>query len=231
MVDGCLGMAYGVCTNTFLLALGVPPALASAGLHSAEVFTTFTSGISHWRFGNVDRRLLLTLIPGGVLGGVAGAYILTSIPGDLIKPYIAAYLMVLGGVIIASSVRRVLREKRVTTYLGPLSFAGGFMDAVGGGGWGPVMTTTLVARGHPPHEAIGSVNGAEFFVTLVQAVTFLLALGLPRSEVFFGLLIGGVLAAPLAAYLCRRIPRRLIMVLVGLLVMGISARTLLLSLG
>ena len=150
MIDGALGMAYGVSSNTFLLGLGVPPAAASASVHMAEVVTTGISGYSHWKLGNVDMKLVRRLLVPGVIGGLLGAYILTSIDGNIIKPYIAVYLMVMGGIIIYKAYTMVPRKKP-DEYHGPrislLGLFGGFFDAIGGGGWGPVVTSTLVAHG------------------------------------------------------------------------------------
>src|SRR3990172_3168054 len=179
MIDGALGMAYGVSSNTFLLSLGIPPAAASASVHMAEVVTTGISGISHWRLGNVDWKLVRRLLVPGVIGGVVGAYVLTSIDGNIIKPYIAAYLLVMGGVIIYKAITMTAHHD-LDEYHGPrvslLGLAGGFFDAVGGGGWGPVVTSTLVAHGKHPRRTIGSVNFTEFFVTFSESVLFVIAL-------------------------------------------------------
>lgn len=231
MIDGALGMAYGVSSNTFLLSTGVPPALASACVHIAEVITTGISGATHWRLGNVEMDTFKKLIIPGVLGGIAGAYLLTSIDGNVIKPYISMYLMVMGFVILWKAIRAATREAKPRSWIVPLGLMGGFCDAIGGGGWGPVVTTTLVARGKPPRFSIGSVNSAEFFVTLAESVTFLLAMGglFKNWPIFVGLLIGGAIAAPLAAYVAKHLPARLLMGLVGVLIIGLSVRTLILA--
>ncbi|MCD4690266.1 sulfite exporter TauE/SafE family protein [bacterium] len=228
LVDGSLGMAYGVSSTTFLLSLGVPPAAASASVHTAEVFTTAVSGASHWKLGNVDQALLKKLVLPGVIGGVLGAYILTSVPPGVIKPIIAIYLLIMG--------LRILWKARLTTPppLRParhtiLALVGGFCDAMGGGGWGPIVTSTLVANGHHPRYTIGSVNLAEFFVTLAEALTFVALLGFVHWRVIAGLMIGGVLAAPLGALLCRRLPVRVLMLCIGTLITLLSVRTLLLA--
>lgn len=230
MIDGCLGMAYGVSANSFLLAAGVPPAAASASVHTAEVFTTAVSGISHWHMGNVDRALLRKLIVPGVLGGALGAYILASLPGDILKPWIAVYLLAMG-------LRVLWKARNLVQPAGPdharlplLALTGGFFDAIGGGGWGPIVTSTLLARGNNPRKTIGSVNLSEFFVTLVQSITFFVTLGIVHWRVIVGLIIGGVLAAPLGAYLCKRLTARRLMVIVGLLIVVLSIRTLALAL-
>jgi uncharacterized membrane protein YfcA len=232
MIDGALGMAYGVTSTTILLSMSVPPAAASASVHTAEMVTTAVSGLFHWRFGNVDRRLVLPLILPGILGGVAGAYLLTAVPGNAIKPVVAVYLAAMGGLILYRAFRGSPRAtpKGNTAALG---LVGGFLDAVGGGGWGPIVTSTLVARGHDPRFSIGSVNLAEFFVTTAQAITFFVTIGSVLQEnwqVIAGLLVGGTLAAPLAACVTRRLPARTLMILVGILIVLLSLRTIVLAL-
>jgi len=224
VVDGALGMGYGVISTSFLLSFGVPPAMASASVHTAEVFVTGASGIAHLGNGNVERRLVLRLVIPGVIGGVLGAYILTEMPGEKIRSVIAGYLLVMGAVIL----RRALTwraPKSVPVRLAPLGFVGGFLDSVGGGGWGPIVTSALLAQGQAPRSAIGSVSLTEFFVTVAQAVTFFAVLRWVHWQVATGLLVGGVLAAPLAAYACRRLPARLVMGLVGALILVLSLRT------
>ncbi len=230
MIDGALGMAYGVSSTTFLLSLGVSPALASASVHTAEVATTAISGLSHLRLGNVDRALFSRLLIPGVIGGVIGAYILTSIPGDVIKPVVSVYLLLMGLVILRKSLAPPPEDAPPRKHLVPLGLVGGFFDAIGGGGWGPIVTSTLVAAGNNPRFAIGSVNIAEFFVTICESITFFLTLGAMRWETVLGLLIGGVAAAPLAAYACARLPTRTLMRLVGVLIVLLSLRTLYMAL-
>jgi len=229
LIDGAMGMAYGVTSTTFLLSLGVPPALASAGVHTAEVFTTLVSGLSHWRFGNVNWTLVKRLVIPGVLGGALGAYVLSSVPASAIKPYVAGYLLIMGVVIIFRAFRRV-REREVHTKLIPLAAVGGFFDAIGGGGWGPIVTSTLVARGNNPRFTIGSVNLTEFFVTLAEAGTFFALIGLGNWQIIVGLVIGGGLAAPLAAYVCRKLPTRALLLLVGMAIVALQIRNLWLAL-
>jgi len=230
LIDGALGMAYGVSSNTFLLSLGLPPAAASASVHLAECVTTAVSGASHWKLGNINKELIKRLLVPGVLGGIAGAYILTSINGNVIKPYVSGYLLLMGIVILVKAISKNHVHREVKTHLVPLGLVGGFFDAVGGGGWGPIVTTTLVARGSQPRFAIGSVNFTEFFVTLAQSVTFLLTLGMLNNwKIVLGLLAGGVLAAPLAAIATRKIPTRILMALVGVLIIALSVRTILMS--
>src|SRR5215208_7135304 len=233
MIDGALGMAYGVSSNTFLLSLGIPPAAASASVHMAEVVTTGISGFSHWRLGNVDWKLVRRLLIPGIIGGVAGAYVLTSINGEIIKPYIAAYLLIMGGVIIYKALTIKPRQK-MDDYHGPrvslLGLFGGFCDAIGGGGWGPVVTSTLVAGGKYPRTTIGSVNFSEFFITFFESITFVLALSFGQYwQIILGLLIGGAIAAPLAALLSQKLPIKTLMIVVGILIILLSIRTLYLA--
>lgn len=233
-IDGALGMAYGVSSNTFLLSVGIPPAAASASVHMAEVVTTGISGFAHWKLGNVDWKLVRRLLITGVLGGVAGAYLLTSIDGDIIKPYIAAYLLLMGGLILYKAFTLQPRTKP-DEYHGPrvswLGLVGGFCDAIGGGGWGPVVTSTLVARGKYPRTTIGSVNFSEFFVTFAESVTFVLALSFSEYwQIILGLLIGGGLAAPLAARVTKKLPIKTLMIMVGALIIITSMRTIYLAL-
>ena len=231
MIDGALGMAYGVSSNAFLLSLGLPPATASASVHLAEVFTTAVSGASHWRMGNVDRGLVKRLLIPGVAGGVTGAYILSTVDGDTIKPYLSAYLAIMGVYILwkAFSGKADQPKSSAPRHISLLGLLGGFLDAVGGGGWGPVVTTTLVARGNSPRETVGSVNLSEFAVTLAQSIVFFLTLGVVHWQVVTGLLLGGVLAAPLGAHMVRRVPARALMSFIGVLIIGLSVRTILLA--
>ena len=226
MIDGALGMAYGVSSTTVLLSLGIPPAAASASVHTAEVFTTLVSGLSHLKLGNVDKSLLKRLLIPGVLGGILGAYVLTSVPGKIVKPIVSLYLLLMGITIIYKVFFHKVRERTVETHLVPLALAGGFFDAIGGGGWGPIVTSTIVARGHSPRLTIGSVNLTEFFVTFAEAITFILTLGLVNLEVVVGLIIGGILAAPVAAFACRKLPSKTLMTIVGALIVGLSVRTI-----
>lgn len=225
IIDGALGMAYGVTSTTFLLSLGIPPAAASASVHTAEIFASGASGLAHLRFGNVDRKLFKKLLIPGIVGGILGAYILTAVPGKTIKPFIAFYLLIMGLIILRKAFKKI-EEKEVKTKLLPLGVSGGFFDAMGGGGWGPIVTSTLLARGHNPRFSIGSVNLAEFFVTVAEVATFLTIIGLAHWQIIIGLIIGGVLAAPLAAYVCKRLPSRALMVMVGLLIVALSLRTI-----
>jgi len=230
LIDGCLGMAYGVSSTSLLLSLGVSPGAASASVHASELLTTAVSGVSHLKFGNVDKPLLKRLLIPGIIGGATGAYILSELPGNTIKPFVAGYLMIMGGIILWKAFKKI-DEREVKTKIIPLGLCGGFFDAIGGGGWGPIVTTTLVARGNNPRLTIGSVNLAEFFVTVSESIVFVLTIGLVHWKIIIGLMIGGVLAAPFAAYLCTRIPRRTMMILVGILIVGLSIRSIIVALG
>lgn len=222
LVDGALGMAFGLVSSSVLLSLGVPPAAVSAAVHSAEVFTTGASGLSHLVAGNVDRRLFFRLAGFGALGGVIGAYVLTQLPADIIRPLIYLYLFGLAVLILLRAAGRLLPSGEVKR-VGLLGFVAGWLDASGGGGWGPVATSTLLARGGSARTTIGTVNAAEFVVTLAISLTFLITMGPQHLEVVGGLLIGGMLAAPLAAVLVKRVKERYVLVAVGLLVLGISS--------
>lgn len=226
MIDGALGMAYGVTASSLLLSFGVPPAAASATVHMAECFTTGASALSHRAFGNVNGRLFRRLLVPGLFGAVTGAYILVSFPGDMLKPFISSYLMVMGGVIVVKAFRD-FPPCTVTTHLVPLGFFGACIDALGGGGWGPIVASTLMVRGNDPRQTVGSVNAVEFFVTLAASVTFVVTLGVTYGQIIVGLALGGLLAAPFGAWVCTRVPVRPFMIVVGMLVMTLSGRTLL----
>ena len=230
IIDGALGMAYGVSATTFLLAFGVSPAAASASVHAAEVVTTALSGLSHLGFGNVDKNLFKRLVIPGILGAVVGAYLLTALPADVIKPWIAGYLLLMGVFILLKAIRNIA-PAHVTSHLFPLGLVGGFLDAIGGGGWGPIVVSTLVARGNNPRLTIGSVNFSEFFITFSQSVVFVFTLQFSAYwKVILGLLIGGAVAAPLAAVVTRKLPVRKLILLVGTLIILLSLRTLYLAL-
>lgn len=226
LIDGALGMAYGVSASSLLMAFGVPPAATSATVHAAECFTTGASAISHHAFGNVDRYLFRRLLIPAVLGAIIGAYALSAIDGDVLKPYVSGYLIVMGVVIIAKAFFRV-PPRNVTTHLTPLGFFGALVDAMGGGGWGPIVASNLIVRGNDVRITVGSVNAVEFFVTLAASITFLLTIGLTHWTIILGLALGGVIAAPIGAWAAKRIPHKPFMILVGVLVTAVSLRNLL----
>lgn len=230
LVDGAVGMAYGLTASAVLLSVGVTPAAASASVHAAEVFTTGASGFAHWRAGNVQRQLVWRLAVPGVLGGMLGAYVLSDLPVAWMRPVVSAYLLVMGGLILWRAWRvtpmRPVGAPRVTA----LGFGGGFLDAVGGGGWGPLVTSTLIGRGNVPRTAIGSANAAEFFVTTAITAIFITTIGLEHWPAILGLVIGGVLAAPLAAMVTKRVPARPLMLVVGVVISLLALRGLIMAL-
>lgn len=222
-IDGALGMAYGITSTSFLLATGASPAVASASVHIAEVFTTGISGVSHIRFGNVDKRLFLSLLLPGIVGATAGAWLLSSIDGAALKPWISAYLLLMGLYVISKIFRKARPRREMPRHVAKLGLAGGFVDALGGGGWGPVVTTTLVGAGNDPRTTIGSVNLAEFFLTFVSAGVFTLLVGESPWLTVAGLVFGGLFAAPLAAKLTQRLHAKPLLALVGGVIVVISA--------
>lgn len=227
MIDGSLGMAYGVSSTSFLMSAGVSPVLASASVHIAEVFTTASSGFFHWRLGNVDKSLFKKLVIPGAIGAAAGAYLLSNFDGKVIKPYISAYLAIMGVLIIIKAFKKVvLKEPKK---VGILAMVGGFVDASGGGGWGPVVTTTLLAKGNCPVKTIGTVNAVEFIVALTASGIFTIFVGLESLEIVIGLIAGGLLASPLGALIVNKVNKRLCMVFVGALIILLSLRTIILS--
>jgi uncharacterized membrane protein YfcA len=221
-VDGALGMAYGITSSSFLMATGSSPAVASASVHIAEVFTTGVSGVAHIKLGNVNCQLFVRLLLPGMAGAAAGAWLLSSIDGAAIKPFVAAYLLAMGLYIISKAFKSIRQARAEPRHLAKLGLAGGFVDAVGGGGWGPVVTTTLVGTGQDPRSTIGSVNLAEFFLTFVSAGLFMFMVeGTPWATVA-GLVIGGLFAAPFAAWLTRRLNTRTLLVAVGSVISVVS---------
>lgn len=222
-VDGALGMAYGITSTSFLLATGSSPAVASAAVHIAEVFTTGVSGISHIKLGNVSKSLFLRLLVPGMIGAASGAWLVSSVDGDLIKPFIAGYLLLMGLYVISKIFRKLRPQRGEPRHVAKLGLFGGFVDAVGGGGWGPVVTTTLVGRGNDPRITIGSVNLAEFFLTFISAGVF--AALVPESPwvTVAGLVLGGLFAAPFAALLTKKLHTKALLGLVGTTIVLISA--------
>ena len=216
LIDGALGMAYGVISSSLLLTLGVSPKAASAGVHAAETFTTAVSAISHVLHGNVDWKLFWKLLLPGVVGGVSGAYFLSNVDGNVIRPYILAYLAFIGIWLLWRGLRHSTPHVRDPRFVAPLGLAGGFLDASGGGGWGPVVTSNLLIQGSSPRHTIGTVNTVEFFLTLSISITFLVHLGWETfTTATVGLLIGGVFAAPLGAWVARHIQARPLLIMVG----------------
>ncbi len=221
LVDGALGMAFGVLATTSLLTFGVPPATASAMTHVAEIFTTAASGASHVYHRNVNWNLVLRLAPAGMIGGAAGAYLLATVDVAIIGPVVSLYLAAVGVYILVRAFRPWQRkvDDRIVPFVGA---AGGFLDAAGGGGWGAVVTGSLVGGGHRPRSVIGSANLTEFLVTLVISATFVLSLGWAELQSAVGLIIGGVIAAPLGGLLVSRVPTRPLTIAVAVLIIATS---------
>jgi len=232
LVDGALGMGYGVTCTTILLSLGVNLPVISGSIHTAEMFASGVSGYSHYRFGNVNMKLFKALLIPGVLGAIIGAIALSKLGveyADYVRPILAAYTLILGVRILMSVFikRKAQKVKRV----GWLAGAGGFLDSFGGGGWGPLVTSTLISKGRTPKYVIGSVSLTEFFVTLASALTFFTMLGISHWKVILGLMLGGLIAAPIAARMAGKLPLKTMFIGVGGLVIFWSLRILLKSLG
>jgi len=215
LVDGALGMAFGVISSTLLITIGVNPAAASASVHAVEVFTTGASGISHTLHKNVNWRLFRRIVIPGVIGGILGAYVVT-LAMESARPFVLAYLAAIGLYLLWRGIRHGHQEKR-PRIVEPLGFIGGFLDAAGGGGWGPVVTSNLLVQGAHPRKVIGTVNTAEFFLSVTISATFIVALGFEAFTIAMaGLLIGGIAAAPLGGYVAKRVPARGLLIMVGI---------------
>jgi uncharacterized membrane protein YfcA len=231
LVDGALGMAFGVIATSVMLAFGTSPAQASATVHIAEIFTTAASGASHWWHRNIDWGIVGRIAPAGAAGGALGATVLSNVDGKVVAPFVTAYLAAIGFVILVRAMRRFETVEPSRRGMPAIGFIGGVFDAIGGGGWGPIVTSTLVGAGHVPRYVIGSVNLTEFLVTVVTSATFIVTLGLADLAPVVPLILGGVLVAPFAGYLVRWIAPRVLMVLVGALILGLSARAFLRAAG
>jgi uncharacterized membrane protein YfcA len=222
IVDGALGMAFGLIATTSMLAFGVPPAAASAMTHVAEIFTTAASGASHAWHRNVNWKLVARLAPAGMIGGAIGAYLLSNIDAGVIEPFVSAYLIAVGIYILFKAFQPLFPREVGDRMVPVIGFGGGILDAMGGGGWGPIVTTSLVGRGHEPKKVIGSTSVTEFLVTLTISITFVLTLGWSDMTSAAGLIIGGVIAAPIGAMLVRHLPVRPLMVGVALVIIATS---------
>jgi uncharacterized membrane protein YfcA len=224
IVDGALGMAFGVISNTLLVGvMGVPPALASQRVHLVECFTTAASGISHLVHRNIDKALFFKLLLPGMAGGVLGAYVLSSLDASVVKPFVLLYLTGIG---IYLLVRGILYPPKIkeAKLIAPLGLIGGFLDAAGGGGWGPVVTSNLLIQGADPRKVVGTVNAVEFFLTLTVSAAFIYHLGLADvAGATLGLLIGGLLAAPIGAWAAKHFPAKQMLILVGVVLSLTSA--------
>jgi uncharacterized membrane protein YfcA len=217
-IDGALGMAFGVVSSSAMLAFGLPPAHASAVAHTAEIFTTAASGASHVYHHNIDRRLVIRLGVAGVLGAILGAWVLSNVDAGIMRPFVAVYLLVIGVYILLQALSFTHGRDAPSPWTTPVGFVAGFLDASGGGGWGPVATSALVGSGHAPRLAVGSVNATEFFVTVAAATTFFVELGLAPLPMLAGLIAGGLLAAPFGGWLVKRIAPTTLMTVVGSLI-------------
>ena len=223
-VDGALGMAFGVITNTLLVGvLGVPPAQASQRVHIVECFTTAISGISHLLHGNIDGRLFVRLLIPGMIGGICGAYLLTSLDASVVKPFVLGYLACVGIYILVRGIMYPPKIKEAKV-IAPLGLFGGFLDAAGRGGWGPVVTSNLLIQGADPRKVVGTVNSVEFFLTLTVSAVFIYHLGIADlAGATLGLLIGGLLASPLGAWAAKHFPAKQMLILVGVVLTLTSA--------
>jgi len=238
MVDGALGMAYGVTATSFLVSIGVTTVNASASIHIAEVFTTGASGLSHLKFGNVNKKLFRNLLIPGIIGAILGAVILSLLEnGSLfseddvkkyIRPFTMVYTMILGFIVLRKAFTKNQIKNKITKVT-PLALFGAFMDSIGGGGWGPIVTSTLISSGRAINYTIGSVNLAEFFVALSSSITFIVFIGLDPGlwQVIIGLIIGGVFASPIAALVVTKLKRKPMMIFVGCFIIFLSMNTLL----
>ncbi|OKL38509.1 hypothetical protein A3841_07120 [Pontibacter flavimaris] len=231
LIDGALGMAYGVSATTFLLSVGVSPVAASASVHASEIFTSGVSGWMHLKFRNVNNKLFKNIVLPGVLGAILGAYLLVTFEEYLyvIKPLVAGYTLVLGILILRKVLRKKVKKQPVKK-LGVLATAGGFLDAIGGGGWGPIVSSTLIAKGRNPMYTIGSVNLAEFFVSIASSATFVAFAGISHWQIILGLILGGCISAPIGAMMARRLPVKTMMIIVGIVVIIVSLRLIVMAL-
>ncbi|TGB03548.1 sulfite exporter TauE/SafE family protein [Halobacillus salinus] len=237
LIDGALGMAFGLTSSSLLLAYGVAPAIASASIHMAEIATTAASGVSHYKFGNVDKKLMLTLVIPGSISAFFGAAFLSSLPGYLMKPFISGFLLLLGIYILFRFLLQKAEERPPSgnihlkkRFLYPLGAVAGFLDAVGGGGWGPVNTPVLLSqKGATPRKVIGTVDTSEFAVTISATLGFVLFLGWEQFNWLWvgAFVIGGVIAAPIAAWLVRVMPTYILGVLVGGFIILTNTNTIL----
>jgi len=234
LVDGALGMGYGVVSTTVLMSMGVNLSAISGSVHTAEMFSSGASGYSHYKFGNVNKKLFKALLVPGVVGAIVGAYLLAKYGDEYanyVRPVIATYTMILGIRILVIALRGASKKPKKVKNVGWLAGAGGFLDSFGGGGWGPLVTSTLISKGRSPRFVIGSVSITEFFVTFASALTFFSVIGVSHWQVILGLIIGGLIAAPIAARLVGKLPTKTMFIAVGVMVVIWSLRILLKSMG
>lgn len=217
LIDGALGIAYGVSCSTLLMNFGVPPKISTAAVHTAEIFTTGASGLSHLCMNNVDVKLLIRLVIPGIIGSILGAYLIANIfNGEKIKPYISAYLFILGLIILYKSFHYQSKKKVKLKNIEILAIFGGFFDAIGGGGWGPIVTSNIIKQGKSPQKTIGTVNTTEFFISFTSTGIFLFFIGINLWKIIVGLAIGGTLAAPIGAYIIRFITPKFLMFIISI---------------
>jgi uncharacterized membrane protein YfcA len=231
LVDGALGMAFGVTATTVMLSFGVAPAQASAMTHIAEIFTTAASGASHWYHRNIDWTIVKRIALPGIIGGALGATVLSNVDGKLIAPFVTIYLALMGVLILARALRAFPAVAPTKRGMPAVGFFGGLLDAIGGGGWGPVVTSTLIGGGHMPRQVVGSVNLTEFFVTVVTSATFIVTLGIADLSPVIPLILGGLVVAPFAGYVVKVLPARWMMLTVACLILILSGRGILKMLG
>lgn len=231
IIDGALGMAYGVSCSTLLINFGIPPKISTAAVHTAEIFTTGASGLSHIFMKNVDLKLLLRLVIPGIIGAIVGAYLISNIlDGKSIKPYISLYLLFLGLIILYKSFNyKPNKSKVVLENIEILAILGGLFDAIGGGGWGPIVTSNIIKQGKSPQTAIGTVNTTEFFIAFISTSVFLILVGIESWKIIFGLAIGGILGAPIGAYMIHIIKAKILMFIVAITIIMTQGYTILKS--
>lgn len=228
LIDGLLGMGYGVMSQISLMSLNIPPATIGSSIHTAEMFSSAVSGFSHYKFGNVNKKLFKALLIPGILGGISGALLLVFMGEKYaawIKPCLAIYALLMGIRILSRVFVKTTQKKKIKN-AGWLALAGGFLDSFGGGGWGPLVTSTLISKGRTPQYVIGSVSASEFFMTFASAVTFFTAIGISHWQVILGLIIGGTIAAPVSARLAGKLPVKWMYIGVGCMVIFWSLRIL-----
>jgi siroheme synthase-like protein len=230
LIDGAIGMSYGVTSTAFSLSMGVPPASASMGVHLSEILSNGIAGWMHYRMGNINWKLFRLLILPGILGAVTGAYLLSSLEhySHYTKPLVSVYTLILGGVILSKAYQAKQKkntDKKIKK-IGFLGLFGGFIDAVGGGGWGSIVLSSLIAGGRSPRFSLGTVKITRFFIALMSSLTFITMLNGAHWEAVAGLVIGSALAAPIAARVSNKISVKTIMVSVGIIVILVSLKSI-----
>lgn len=218
LIDGCIGMAYGTIVASILTVMGIPALQISAGIHFSEIFTTLASALSHLKIKNIDFKLLKKIVFAGVIGGILGAICLSFVSQTFIQPVITVYLILIGYSLMQKACNNFKHKKKIKL-ITPIGFLGGFCDALCGGGWGPIVNGSLIGQSKEVAKTIGTVNTAEFFVTLTQSIVFFLVIGFKSLSIVTGLIIGGVLAAPLAVYIIQKINPRILCFLIGVIIL------------